>query len=124
MRIWRAASAAFIPYSLAVMCPICQVPSISLPRHQYFTPCGFSMPWARRSSLQRVPFSTLQYSTRAADISAPAVPKLVASRGSDPTARHQATNSLVPNWFVSSGVPGPLSTRGRALFGPTPSRQS
>ena len=39
-RIWRAESCAFSPYSVAVTWPICQGPSISLPRHQYFTPCG------------------------------------------------------------------------------------
>ena len=36
-RICRAASCAFKPYSAAVMCPICQGPSISLPRHQCST---------------------------------------------------------------------------------------
>ena len=37
-----AMSRALRPYSRAVRVPICQGPSISLPRHQYFTLCGCS----------------------------------------------------------------------------------
>ena len=39
-----AASAAIRPYSHAVFVSICHGPSISLPRHQNFTLCGFSHP--------------------------------------------------------------------------------
>ena len=38
------------PYSCAVLASICHGPSISLPRHQNFTPCGCSQPCARRRS--------------------------------------------------------------------------
>jgi len=37
-RIALAVSAAARPYSAAVLCPICQGPSISLPRHHRRTP--------------------------------------------------------------------------------------
>src|SRR6188508_1977658 len=60
-----AASRALRPYSRAVIVPICQGPSISLPRHQYLTLCGCAKPCERRSSLHLVPRSTLQYSTNA-----------------------------------------------------------
>src|SRR5659263_3697 len=42
MRIARPVSAAMRPYSSAVLCPICQGPSISLPRHHSCTPWGSS----------------------------------------------------------------------------------
>ena len=50
LRIARAVSAASRPYSSAVLCPICQGPSSSLPRHQTRTPCGSLAPLARRRS--------------------------------------------------------------------------
>ena len=39
-RMIFAASCAMRPYSAAVLAQVCQGPSISLPRHQNFTPCG------------------------------------------------------------------------------------
>ena len=122
-RICRAASAALRPYSAATMCPICQGPSISLPRHQYFTLWGASYPCCRLRSLQRVPLSTLQYSTNAAAISAEPVPKFIPINGSVLASLHQVRNSLVPNWFVSSVFQARSRTRGRSLLGPTPSSQ-
>ena len=59
-----AASVAMRPYSAGVFAPICQGPSISLPRHQNLTPCGCSQPCARRRSDSAVPPGWLQYSTR------------------------------------------------------------
>ena len=59
-----AASAAMRPYSAGVFAPICQGPSISLPRHQNLMPCGRSRPCARRRSDNAVPPGWLQYSTR------------------------------------------------------------
>jgi hypothetical protein len=44
--------AAKRPYSSAVLCPICQGASISLPRHQTLTPCGCFTPCAMRRSDQ------------------------------------------------------------------------
>jgi hypothetical protein len=41
-RIIFAASLATRPYWVAVLYSICQVPSISLPRHQNLMPCGVS----------------------------------------------------------------------------------
>ena len=66
IRISFAASVATRPYSVAVFEPICQGPSISLPRHQNFTPCGASQPCRRRMSENLVPPGKLQYSTRRA----------------------------------------------------------
>ena len=49
-RIALPASAASRPYSTAVFCPICHGPSISLPRHHSFTPCGSGCPLSTRQS--------------------------------------------------------------------------
>src|SRR5947209_18341767 len=122
-RIWRAASAAFNPYSFASMWPICQGPSISLPRHQYCTFQGSLMPCCLRRSLQRVPCCTLQYSTTAAAPSGVPVPTFKPINGSVPTALHHARNSFVPNWFVSIESQAFSSLRGRFCAGPTPSSQ-
>src|SRR5258707_777525 len=78
------------------MCPTCQGPSISFPRHQFLILYGSVTPWLRRRSLHFVPFSTLQYSTRLAASSAEPVPKFSPISGSVPTALHQTINSLVP----------------------------
>src|SRR3954451_2433373 len=43
-----AVSAASRPYSVAVLWPTCQGPSISLPRHHTLTACGSSAPLAMR----------------------------------------------------------------------------
>jgi len=51
---------------------------------------GFRDPCLRRSSLQRVPFSTLQYSTRSAACSAVPVPRFKPISGSVPASLHQA----------------------------------
>src|SRR6266581_4252575 len=123
VRICRAASRALRPYSLAGMWPSCHGPSISFPRLQYLTLYGFSTPCCRRRSLQRVPLSTLQYSTRSAAFSGVPVPRFTARSGSDPTARHHVMNSLVPNWLDSSEFEARLRTRGRSFLGPTPSNQ-
>ena len=56
-----------------------------------------AIPFLRRSSLQRVPFSTLQYSTKAAACSGVPVPRLSPINGCVPTALHHAMNSSVPN---------------------------
>ena len=45
------------------------------------------------------------------------------SSGSAPTIAHHSTNSLVPNWFVSSEFQARSRTTGRCAFGPTPSSQ-
>src|SRR5258707_7504805 len=50
-----AASWAMRPYSVAVLASICHGPSISLPRHQNLTSCGFSQPCWRRKSDSVVP---------------------------------------------------------------------
>src|SRR4030095_13790702 len=119
-RICRAASTAFRPYSTAVMWPICQVPSISLPRQNCLTPHGDSTPCCRRRLLHLVPDATLQYSTSGAACSGVPVPRLRPNSGSVPTARHHARNSLVPNWFVSIEYPSLSTTDERADRGPTP----
>jgi hypothetical protein len=51
-RIALAVSAASRAYSSAVLCPICQGPSSSLPRHHSLMPCGSAVPLARRRSDQ------------------------------------------------------------------------
>src|SRR5512143_3588825 len=105
------------------MVPICQGPSISLPRHQYLTSCGCSKPCDRRRSLHFVPRSTLQYSTRATCSATVPVPKLPPSNGSLPTSFIHWMNSFVPNWLDSSVFQARSSTVGRWFFGPTPSSQ-
>src|SRR5438034_7931564 len=105
------------------MCPICQRPSISLPKHQYFTLYGSAKPCLRRRSLHLVPLSILQYSTSAAACSGVPVPRFNPIRGSVPTALHHAMYSLVPNWFEFIEFHALSSTRGRSCFGPTPSSQ-
>ena len=54
-RMILAARAATRPYSSGVSAPVCQGPSISLPRHQNLTPCGLSQPCVLRSSDSVVP---------------------------------------------------------------------
>ena len=65
-RIALAVSAATLPYSAAVLWPICQSPSISLPRHHTRTSCGSAAPFFTRWSDQYVPPGWLQYSTSSA----------------------------------------------------------
>ena len=73
-----AASQAMRPYSSAVRWPICQGPSISLPRHQVRMPKGFSKPLLLRRSLRAVPPGKLQYSTRSLASAAVPVPRFTA----------------------------------------------
>ena len=101
--------------AVAVLYSICQGPSISLPRHQNLTSCGFSQPCARRRSDQSVPPGWLQYSTRLRAASPARVPRLTASIGSTPAARHQSMNSLVPNAFGSVVNQARSSLRGALL---------
>ncbi len=70
------------------------------------------------------PTARCRYSTSAAAFSAVPVPKLRPRSGSVPTARHQARNSFVPNWFVSTEFHARSRTVGREAAGPTPSSQS
>jgi hypothetical protein len=70
-----------------------------------------------------VPLSTLQYSTQDTACSGVPVPRLKPNSGSVPTSLHHWTNSLVPNWLVSSEFHARSSTVGRLSFGPTPSSQ-
>ena len=56
---------------------------------------------ARRSAQRPRPAGRLQYSTQSLISSAVPVPALVQMYGSAPIARHQATNSAVPNVFGS-----------------------
>src|SRR3989442_11035769 len=105
------------------MCPICHVPSISLPRHQFFTLCGELTPCFRRRLLHRVPSLPLQYSTSAAAFSGVPLPRFTASNGSVPICLHHIMNSFVPNLLVSNEFQARSSTRGRFSFGPTPSSQ-
>src|SRR5437867_10956549 len=116
VRICRAASRALRPYSLAGMWPSCHGPSISFPRHQYLMLYGFSTTCWRRRSLQRVPPSTLQYSTRFAALSGVPVPRLTASNGSVPTARHHARNSLVRSEEHTSELQSPYDLVCRLLL--------
>src|SRR5215468_7323480 len=115
-----AASRAMRPYSWAVLASICQGPSISLPRHQNFTPCGLSQPCLRRNSDSAVPDGWLQYSTMLRAASPALVPRLTASIGSMLAARHQSTNSLVPKWLVSVDIQARSSRLGLCETGPTP----
>ena len=124
IRISFAASVAMRPYSVAVFEPICQGPSISLPRHQNFTPCGSSQPCRRRMSENLVPPGKLQYSTRRRAPSGPRVPRLTASIGSSSACRHQSMNSLVPKVLGSIVSQARSSCLGRSSTGPTPSSQS
>ncbi len=119
-RISFAASFATMPYCVAVLYSICQGPSISLPRHQNLTSCGFSQPCARRRSDQPVPPGWLQYSTRLRAASPARVPRLTASIGSMPAARHQSTNSLVPKVFGSVVNQARSSRAGRSVDGSDP----
>src|SRR5947208_8103177 len=118
-----AASRALRPYSRDVIVPICQGPSISLPRHQYLTLCGCAKPCDLRNSLHFVPRSTLQYSTKATCSATVPVPKFPPRSGSVPTNFAHWMNSFVPNWLGSSVFQARSSTVGRWLFGPTPSSQ-
>src|SRR3981081_2119113 len=95
-RIILAASRATAPWAVAVLYSICQGPSISLPRHQSLTLCGFSQPWARRRSDQVDPPGWLQYSTRLRAASPPLVPRLTAIIGSPPAALRPCHDSLGP----------------------------
>ena len=119
-----AASVATRPYSVAVFAPICQGPSISLPRHQNLTACGASQPWSRRMSEYFVPPGKLQYSSSRRAPSGPLVPRLTASIGSRFASRHQSMNSLVPKLFGSMVSQARSSCLGRSSTGPTPSSQS
>src|SRR5512138_2311921 len=76
-----AVSQARRPYSSAVFAPICQGPSISLPRHHSFTPYGSAAPLVLRRSDQYVPPGKLQYSNRLRAASIPRVPRLTAIIG-------------------------------------------
>src|SRR5512135_2711271 len=59
-----AVSTASRPYSSAVLAPICQGPSISLPRHHSLTPYGAGEPFLARRLANLVPTGLLQYSTQ------------------------------------------------------------
>ena len=120
----RAAWRAFRAYSGAGQWPACQGPSISLPRHQSFTPWGSAPPLARLASAQWVPPGRLQYSTRSAASRGPRVPRFTAIIGSVPTTRHQAANSSTPKVFGSIVFHAKSGLEGRSSRGPTPSRQS
>ena len=122
-RIALAVSAAIRPYSPAVLWPICQSPSISLPRHHTRTSCGSAAPFFTRRSDQYVPPGWLQYSTSRAAASGPLVPRFTASIGSEPTRRVQAQNSSVPTAFGSMERQARSSRVGRSSTGPMPSSQ-
>src|SRR5215468_1693209 len=122
-RISLADSRASVPYSRAVLAPICHGASISLPKHQSLTAWGDGCPCSCRKSLSIVPLSTLQYSSSALASSAPLVPRFTAIIGSRPAFAHQAINSFVPNAFVSVLNQASSRRRGRLSSGPTPSSQ-
>ncbi len=120
-RMALPASAASLPYSSASLCPICQGPSISLPRHHSRTPYGSGCPFAIRRSAQRDPAWPLQYSTSAAAAATPRVPRLTAIIGSTPSRWAHCRNSSVPMVFGSM-VRHARSMNGlRSSTGPTPS---
>ena len=122
-RMALPASRAARPYSAAVLWPICQGPSISLPRHQTLTPYGSDAPLDRRRSDQYVPPGWLAYSTRLRAASTPRVPRLTASIVSMPSPPAQAANSSSPTWLVSSDRQARSSLVGRSAAGPIPSSQ-
>lgn len=81
-RMARAVSAARRPYSAAVLWPVCQGPSISLPRHHSRMPKGSASPWAARRSARAVPQGWLAYSWSSRASATPRVPRLTAIIGS------------------------------------------
>src|SRR5271168_1928026 len=91
-----ATSLASRPYSCAVLCPTCQGPSISFPKHQYLTPNGSARPFFLRRSPQWLPVGPFTYSTKLRASSSPRDPRLIASIICVSTVRHQSANSCTP----------------------------
>src|SRR5215469_740154 len=118
-----ATSLARRPYSCAVLWPICQGPSISLPRHQCLTPNGAARPFFLRRSPQWLPVGPLTYSTKLRASSRPREPRLIASIISVPTVSHHWANSCTPTAFDSEVCQARSSRVGRLSRGPTPSSQ-
>jgi hypothetical protein len=87
---------------------------------QYLTLNGFSLPFALRISAYWPPVA-LQYSTHCFISSGVPLPALVQMYGSQPTSRHHAMNSSVPNVF-GSVTPQTGSATGLRVL-PTPSFQ-
>ena len=118
-----AASLAICPYSTAVLCPICQGPSISLPRHHILMPSGSFFPFLIRMSLNLLPPLWFAYSTISRAFSGPRVPRLMAYMISLPTFPAQSANSCRPTSLLSVVNQARSSLRGRWSRGPTESSQ-
>ena len=110
-RMALPASAAIRPYSSAVFWPICQGPSISLPRHHSFTPYGSDRPFSARQSALRLPAGELQYSTRLRAASTPRVPRLTASIGSVPALRRPGDELVGADLVGLDRAPGEVEPR-------------
>src|SRR3569833_4238771 len=118
-----AVSLARRPYSSAVLCPTCQGPAISLPRHQSLTSKGSSWPFFLRRSPQYDPTGPLTYSTNLRASSRPREPRLIASIILVPTVSHHLANSCTPTAFESEVCQARSSRVGRCSTGPIPSSQ-
>ncbi len=124
VRMARAVSPASRAYSEAVLWPVCQGPSISLPRHQSLMSYGSWRPWERRRSENLVPEGWLAYSRTSHASCSPRVPRLTAYIVSVPALAAQRENSSRPKALVSTVRQARSMRRGRSETGPTPSSQS
>lgn len=122
-RMARAVSAATRPYSSAVLWPVCQGPSISLPRHQSLMPKGSLSPCSARRSDRAVPEGWLASSWSSSASATPRVPRLTAIMGSacGPIFFRKAMYSERPKRLVSVERQARSRRRGRSSTGPTES---
>src|SRR3569833_1781326 len=118
-----AVSLARRPYSSAVLCPTCQGPSISLPRHQSLTAKGSAWPFFLRRTPQYDPTGPLTYSTNLRASSRPREPRLIASIILVPPVSHHLANSCPPTAFDSEFCQARSWLVGLYSTGPMPSSQ-
>src|SRR5690625_7249577 len=97
MRIARAVSVATRAYSSAFLWPICQGPSISLPRHHMRMSWDSGLPvLGTRWSDRCVPAGALAYSSTSSASCTPRVPRVTAYIGPTSAPRAQALNPSRP----------------------------
>ena len=109
----------------AVLWPICQGPSISLPRHHSLMPYGSLAPCATRRSDSAVPPGWLEYSSRSSASCDAAGAEVDRHHRLDAgLARTSAMNSSRPNCVGLDACARPgRAGAGRSSRGPTPSSQ-
>ena len=112
-RIARAVLTASCPYSSGLLCPSCQGPSISLPRHHMRMAYGSTAPFAIRWSESVVPDRMFAYSSTSSASCTPRVPRFTAYMSSLSTFLSQLANSSRPISFVSVECQARSRRRGR-----------